>query len=193
MDLTRFEHQLAGTGDKGSRALPPVEQWDPPFCGNINLVIKADGRWYYDGSPIGRIALVKLFASVLKREQNQYFLVTPVEKVGIEVEDVPFVITQWHCHNELLQLTTQTEDEFTVDAEHPVELRPPPDSLKAPDSVAIPYVRVRRNLWGRLHQNVYYQLLEKATPVAISKHEISLQLHSGQYQFSIGCLPADSA
>src|SRR5712675_1837937 len=76
------------------RALPPVERWNPPFCGDIDMKIAADGTWYYQNSPIGRQALVKLFSSVLKREGDKYFLVTPVEKVGIVVEDSPFLAVE---------------------------------------------------------------------------------------------------
>ena len=81
---------LAGT----SRRPPPVELWDPPFCGNLDMRIAADGTWYYLKTPIGRPALVKLFASVLKREGDAYFLVTPVEKCGIQVDDAPFIAVE---------------------------------------------------------------------------------------------------
>src|SRR4249920_2670246 len=79
--------------DQG-RGLPPVERWNPPFCGDIDMRIAADGTWFYQNTPIGRPALVKLFASVLKREGDKYFLVTPVEKVGLVVEDVPFLAVE---------------------------------------------------------------------------------------------------
>jgi len=90
----------AGQGDlegltaslpKRSRGLPPVERWDPPFCGDIDMRIAADGTWYYQKTPIGRPALVQLFAGILRREDDKYFLVTPVEKVGLVVEEVPFL------------------------------------------------------------------------------------------------------
>src|SRR3974377_96483 len=74
--------------------LPPVERWNPPFCGDLDLRIGADGTWYYLKTPIGRPALVKLFASVLKREGDKYFLVTPVEKCGITVDDAPFLAVE---------------------------------------------------------------------------------------------------
>ena len=119
MDLTRFQQQLKGTSSK-TRPLPPVEKWDPDFCGDINLTIALDGRWFYEGSPIGRASLVQLFASVLKREGDSYFLVTPVEKVGITVEDTPFLVTQWEkttdqkTGSEVYQFTTQTGDEIRL-------------------------------------------------------------------------------
>ena len=168
MDLTRFQQQLKGTSSK-ARPLPPVEKWNPDFCGDINLTIALDGRWFYEGSPIGRASLVQLFASVLKREGDSYFLVTPVEKVGITVEDTPFLVTQWEktkdekTGGDVYQFTTQTGDEIRLEAAHQLELRVPPKAIQDPQATPIPYICVRRNLWARLHQNVYYQLLENAS------------------------------
>src|SRR6202045_4783120 len=92
------EGQTAGLDDMvgalkraGQKGLPPVHLWDPPYCGEIDMRIASDGTWFYQKTPIGRPALVKLFASVLKREGDRYFLVTPVEKCGITVEDAPFL------------------------------------------------------------------------------------------------------
>ncbi|WP_412723663.1 DUF1285 domain-containing protein [Alteromonas sp. D210916BOD_24] len=168
MDLTRFQQQLKGTSSK-ARPLPPVEQWNPAFCGDINLTIALDGRWFYEGSPIGRASLVALFASVLKREGDNYYLVTPVEKVGITVEDTPFLITQWRQETDndtgttCVVFTTQTNDEVRLTDVSQLELRSPPAAIQDPEATPIPYVCVRKNLWARVHQNVYYQLLEQAT------------------------------
>src|SRR6266480_1373033 len=79
---------------EGRKGPPPVHLWNPPFCGNLDMRITADGTWYYLGTPIGRPALVKLFASVLKRDDDKYYLVTPMEKVGIIVEDAPFLAVE---------------------------------------------------------------------------------------------------
>src|SRR6267142_5503879 len=84
---------LAGAVKGGGR-LPPVHLWNPPFCGDLDMRIAADGTWYYLKTPIGRPALVKLFASVLKREGDRYFLVTPVEKCGITVDEAPFLAVE---------------------------------------------------------------------------------------------------
>jgi hypothetical protein len=168
VDLTRFQNQLKGATST-SRPIPPVEKWDPDFCGDINLTIALDGRWFYEGSPIGRASLVQLFASVLKKENDRYFLVTPVEKVGITVEDTPFLITQWRrktnkdTGNNVFVFTTQTGDDIELSNAEQLQLRTPPDALKDADATEIPYINVRRNLWARLHQNVYYQLLEQAS------------------------------
>src|SRR5580692_11649758 len=78
----------------GARGLPPVHLWNPPFCGDIDMRIASDGTWFYQKTPIGRAALVKLFASVLKREEGKYFLVTPVEKCGIAVDEAPFLAVE---------------------------------------------------------------------------------------------------
>ena len=82
------------TKAQGKNELPPVDKWNPDFCGDMDLVIKRDGTWHYQNSPIGRQRLVKLFSTVLKKEGDNYFLVTPVEKLGIKVEDAPFLVTR---------------------------------------------------------------------------------------------------
>lgn len=183
MDIKRFQEQLSNSAsDDRARVLPPVEKWNPGFCGDINMEIQRDGRWFYENSPIGRQSLVKLFSSVLKMEKDNYFLVTPVEKVGIRVVDVPFVITQWEAIDGYLYFTTQTDDRFVVSTEHPVCLRPDPKDSEN----LIPYVNVRRNLWARLHQNVYYQLVDKAVEELHPNGTTRLLLISGNYSFSIG-------
>ncbi len=95
MSLEKISQHLANHQNNEKATFPPVEQWDPPYCGEIDIQIKADGSWFYNGSVIKRRPLVKLFASVLKLEGEDYFLVTPVEKVKIVVDDAPLVITQW--------------------------------------------------------------------------------------------------
>lgn len=176
LDLNNLQNQL-NTQNAG---LPPVEKWNPDFCGDIDIQIKHDGSWFYMGSPIGRAALVKLFASVLKCEDEQYFLVTPVEKVGIKVDDVPFLITQWRHQEKRLILTTNTQDDVFVSAQNPIKL--------AADKITgaiLPYVLVRRNLWARLHQNVFYQLAELGHEQLI-EGKANLTLKSDQYTFSLG-------
>ncbi|WJG09380.1 DUF1285 domain-containing protein [Aliiglaciecola sp. LCG003] len=176
MDLGKLQQQLAQHQNK----VPPVEKWQPAFCGDIDLQIKHDGSWFYMGTPIGRKALVKLFAGVLRKDDDKYYLVTPVEKVGIQVEDVPFLIVQWEKSDDMLVFTTQTDDQFVVSSENPVELR-----TDAITGALLPYVKVRRNLWARLHQNVYYQLIEIAKQQVI-EGDSHLVLSSGDYSFSLG-------
>ena len=178
MDLASLQKQINELKNK----LPPVDKWNPDFCGDIDIQIKHDGSWFYMGTPIGRKPMVKLFSSVLKREGDNYFLVTPVEKVGIQVVDSPFVITQWHIQDKRLVLTTQTDENILVSTDNPVILQ---EDLTTGD--ILPYVLVRRNLWARLHQNVFYQLAELGQQREFEgdKH---LMVDSADYSFSLGKL-----
>ena len=141
-----------------NRGLPPVERWDPPFCGDIDMRIAADGTWFYQKTPIGRPALVKLFASVLKREGEKYFLVTPVEKVGIAVEDVPFLAVEMKATageaGRVLQFRTNVDDWVAVGPGHALrfEQQPVTGGLK-------PYVHVRRELWAKITRALFYDLV----------------------------------
>ncbi|WP_371811412.1 DUF1285 domain-containing protein [Stappia sp. 28M-7] len=143
-----------------TRGTPPVEHWNPPFCGDIDMRIASDGRWYYMGSPIGREALVRLFASVLRRDEDgRHYLVTPVERVGITVEDAPFIAVEMHAQGEgrdrLLTLRTNVGDVVKADADHPLrfEREVGTDGLK-------PYIRVRGGLDALLARPLLYELAE---------------------------------
>lgn len=152
-----LESLIAAVGE--ARRLPPVHLWNPPFCGDIDMRIAADGTWYYLGSPIGRPALVRLFASVLKREGENYFLVTPVEKVGITVEDAPFQAVEMAVEGEgpsrTLTFRTNVDDLVRCDAEHSLRFAPEESSggLK-------PYLHVRRDLWARVTRALFFDLVE---------------------------------
>gem|GEM_PF-497137 len=126
---------------------PPVHLWNPPFCGDLDMRIARDGRWYYMGTPIGRPAMVRLFSSVIRRDGEDYFLVTPVEKVGIQVEDVPFVATRLEVEGEgeaqVLRFFTHVEDEVEAGPEHPMRFEIDPRTQEP-----APYVHVRANLEG---------------------------------------------
>jgi hypothetical protein len=141
-----------------NRGLPPVERWDPPFCGDIDMRIAADGTWFYQKTPIGRPALVKLFASVLKREGEKYFLVTPVEKVGIAVEDVPFLAVEMKVTagegGRVLQFRTNVDDWIAAGPGHALrfEQQSVTGGLK-------PYVHVRRELWAKITRALFYDLV----------------------------------
>jgi hypothetical protein len=137
---------------------PPVHLWNPPFCGDIDMRIAADGTWFYLGSPIGRPALVRLFASVLKREGEKYVLVTPVEKVGIVVEDVPFLAVEMRVEagdsGRALQFRTNVEDWVTCGPEHPLRFEP-----EVATGGLKPYLHVRRDLWARVTRPLFYDLV----------------------------------
>ncbi|WP_416307182.1 DUF1285 domain-containing protein [Neptunicella sp. SCSIO 80796] len=173
MELNNLQAQLADSSNN-------KDKWDPPLCGEIDLVIKQDGSWHYVGSPIGRMSLVKLFASVLRKENEQYMLVTPVEKVIIRVEDVPFVVTQWNNLQGVLYFTTSLGDEVPVNQQHPVELK-----RHNLTGEIIPYCLIRDELWARLHQNVFYQLAA-AGSIGHWQGCDHLLIRSGEYQFTLG-------
>ncbi|HZP68423.1 MAG TPA: DUF1285 domain-containing protein [Pseudolabrys sp.] len=141
-----------------NRGPPPVERWNPPYCGDIDMRIAADGTWFYQKTPIGRPALVKLFASVLKREGDKYFLVTPVEKVGIVVDDAPFVAVEMNATagaaGRVLQFRTNVDDWVTAGRDNPLrfELQRETGGLK-------PYLHVRRDLWAKVTRALFYDLV----------------------------------
>lgn len=141
--------------DKG---LPPVERWNPPFCGDIDMRIAADGVWFYQKTPIGRPALVKLFASVLKKEGDKYFLVTPVEKVGLKVDDVPFLAVEMSAGaddqgRQMLTFRTNVDDSVTAGPGHALRFEPEvTGGLR-------PYLHVRRDLWAKVTRAVFYDLV----------------------------------
>lgn len=140
---------------------PPVEIWNPPFCGDLDMRIDTDGNWFYLGTPIGREALVRLFASVLRRDEDgRHYLVTPVEKVGITVEDAPFIAVALSAEGEgreqVLHLTTNVSDTVTVDEAHALRFEP----SGAPGGV-VPYVRVRGRLDAKLARPIFYDLVER--------------------------------
>ena len=133
--------------------------WSPPFCGDLDMRIAADGTWFYLKTPIGRHALVKLFASVLKREGEKYFLVTPVEKVGITVDDAPFTAVEMTQEGEgadrVLMFRTNVDDWVACGGDHVLRFEPESDTggLK-------PYLHVRRDLWALVSRALFYDLVE---------------------------------
>src|SRR5258708_3746517 len=151
---------IAGVAREASgKGPPPVHLWNPPFCGDLDMRIASDGTWYYLKTPIGRPALVKLFASVLKREDDKYFLVTPVEKCGITVDDAPFMAVEMRVdQNEggrVLNFRTNVDDWVVCGPGHTLRFEPEPDTggLK-------PYLHVRRELWAKVTRALFYDLVE---------------------------------
>ena len=142
-----------------STGYPPVERWNPPYCGEIAIRIASDGTWYHEGRPIRRPELVKLFSRVLRRDEDGHtYLVTPVEKMRITVEDAPLHVAQMEVAGagraQRILMRTLTDDVFPLDAEHPLRLRP----SAAHDGELRPYVRVRGRLHAVLLRPVYYEL-----------------------------------
>jgi len=142
--------------------LPPVDSWNPPFCGDLDMRIARDGTWFYLGTPIGRAPLVRLFSTILKREGARYFLVTPVEKVGITVEDVPFVAVDFQREgtgaDQVLTFATNVGDRVAAGADHPIRVERDPETGEP-----APYVLVRRNLEARIDRKSFYRLVEIGT------------------------------
>lgn len=145
----------AGAAGKG---LPPVHLWNPPFCGDLDMRIAADGIWYYMGTPIGRPALVRLFSTILKREDGKHFLVTPVEKVGIRVDDAPFLavemVKQESEKGWSLSFRTNVDDWVTCDHAHPLRFEP------SAEGGLTPYLHVRADLWAKVTRALYYDLVD---------------------------------
>jgi hypothetical protein len=145
--------------------IPPVEHWDPPYCGDIGMAIRADGVWTYQGSPIGRMALVKLFASVLRRDPNaRHFLVTPVEKIDVTVEDAPFLAVEMQVDGEpgpsqQLVFRTNVDDIVRCGPANPLAFR-----LEEPNGGLKPYLLVRGRLEALVTRALYYDLIELAVP-----------------------------
>jgi hypothetical protein len=154
------DHALRGLGEAAEarkRGPAPVHLWNPPYCGEIDMRIAADGTWRYCGSPIGRAPLVRLFASILRKDEDRHVLVTPVERVGVTVDDAPFVCVEMGVEaadgEQSLTFRTNVEDFVTVDTEHPLRFeRGAADGVK-------PYVRVRGGLWALVNRALYYDLV----------------------------------
>src|ERR1700751_2914060 len=140
------------------KGLPPVHLWNPPFCGGLDMRIASDGTWFYMGTPIGRHALVRLFSTILKREGDKHFLVTPVEKVGIRVDDAPFMAVEMgedeDSRGALLRSRTNVDDWVDCDAAHRLRL------AKAADGGLTPYLHVRADLWAKVTRALYYDLVD---------------------------------
>ncbi|MFC0201603.1 DUF1285 domain-containing protein [Paracoccus rhizosphaerae] len=141
----------------GKGGLPPVHLWNPAYCGEMDLEIRADGTWIHEGSPIGRPAMVRLFSTILKREDDRFFLVTPVEKVGIRVEDAPFLAVDADIAQGSVTFTTNVGDTVTAGPDHPIVVR-------GDAEVPRPYVHVRAGLEALIDRKTFYRLAAAAEP-----------------------------
>lgn len=154
-DLMRYAAELAG--QSGDRPLPPVEKWNPDYCGEIDLLIRRDGTWVHEGTPIGRARLVRLFSTVLRKEGERHYLVTPAEKLGIRVEDAPFVAVLMRAgegpKGRRLVFTINVGDEVAAGPDHEIVFRPSPAS-----GDKAPYIHVRAGLMALIARPVFYEL-----------------------------------
>ena len=153
---------LVARAERAGKGAPPVERWEPEFCGDIDMVIHADGHWSYNGSPIGRPALVRLFSTVLRKDPDGYWLGTPVEKMKITVEDAPFIATGLDVAagsdgSPVLAFTTNVGDVVEAGPENALRIEIDPATQEPR-----PYLHVRRGLEALISRPVFYQLVEMA-------------------------------
>jgi len=153
------ESLAAAARQAGGRGPAPVHLWNPEYCGDLDIRIARDGTWFYLGTPIGRKPLVQLFASILKREGDSYFLVTPVEKVGIRVDDAPFVAVDFEAEgtgpSQFITFRTNVEEIVTADPEHPIRVERDPETGEP-----APYVMVRSRLEALIDRKSFYRLVD---------------------------------
>ena len=161
--VTPSAENLAEAAKKaGKRGLPPVHLWNPPFCGDLDMRIARDGTWFYLGTPIGRAPLVRLFSTILRKDGDNYFLVTPVEKVGIRVDDAPFVAVDFEVEGSetSMSLTFETNvgDFVKAGPNHPIRVARDEDTGEPS-----PYVLVRANLEALIDRKSFYRLVDIGT------------------------------
>jgi len=154
---TGLEAVVAAAKQAPGRGLPPVHLWNPAHCGEIDIVIRRDGLWFHEGSPIGREALVRLFSTVLRKDPDGFHLVTPVEKMKITVEDAPFIAVRVDPVGEALVFTTNVGDEVEAGPDNPIRVE-----MNLQTGEPRPYLHVRRGLEARIRRPVFYELVEMA-------------------------------
>ena len=183
MVLTEVHPETAGPLEKLARAvadekLPPVDAWQPTVQKDMGLRISRDGAWHYLGSPIARPSLVRLLSRVMKREGEDFFLVSPVEKLRIAVEDAPFLAVELECSGESqsqrLIFRTNVDDVVIAGKAHPIWVNEDPLSGEP-----APYIEVRNGLWALINRSVYYELAERVIPSPNSPGQLGV--------FSEGC------
>lgn len=183
MVLTEVHPETAGPLEKLARAvadekLPPVDAWQPTVQKDMGLRISRDGAWHYLGSPIVRPSLVRLLSRVMKREGEDFFLVSPVEKLRIAVEDAPFLAVELECSGESqsqrLIFRTNVDDVVIAGKAHPIWVNEDPLSGEP-----APYIEVRDGLWALINRSVYYELAERVIPSPNSPGQLGV--------FSEGC------
>ena len=160
------------------KGLPPVHLWHPEHCGDIDIVIRTDGVWMHEGSPIGRKELVRLFSTVLRKDPDGYHLVTPVEKLKITVEDLPFRAVAMRREGDALIFTTDVGDEVRASEADPIVVETDPTAGEP-----APRIHVRRDLWARIARSVFYEMVEMAQEV-----DGRLVVRSGGQVFSLGAV-----
>ena len=182
MNLEALQKSIEQLGAK----IPPVEKWNPPLSGDIDINIDRDGRWFHEGAEIKRQTLVKLFSSILKKEGEDYFLVTPVEKWRIDVSLAPLMVVALEARDidgqQVLVFHTSVDDQVILDDQHPIRLVTLPDTEET-----VPLVLVRRNLEAALHRNQYYELINNfAQPAGEGSSEYVVESCGSQFVVGTG-------
>ncbi|MDB5432049.1 MAG: hypothetical protein JWP35_3165 [Caulobacter sp.] len=148
---------IAAAKQAPGRGLPPVHLWNPTHCGDIDIVIKKNGLWFHEGTPIGREALVRLFSTVLRKDPDGFHLVTPVEKMRITVEDAPFIAVRVDQVGDTLKFLTNVGDEVEAGPDNAIRVE-----MDATTGEPRPYLHVRRGLEALIARPVFYELVELA-------------------------------
>lgn len=190
--LDSLSRLLVDENGKPLKAMPPVEKWNPKYCGEMDLVIRANGEWWNEGVRMTREPLIKLYSTVLWREEDgeedRYYLKTPAEKIQIQVEDAPLLVVDVAQVEDdgqvFIRCTTKTGDVVIADAEHPIVMRT--SKLDGVDEIR-PYIRIRRNLDALIHRNAFYHLIGWSDLQPTDDGEAMI-LQSGQAQFVLGTI-----
>jgi hypothetical protein len=187
-DLAALIARAAAQTEGGKPGLPPVERWEPPFCGDLDMEIRADGTWFYMGTPLGRATLVRLFSTVLRKDEDgKTYLVTPVEKVGIKVEDAPFVAVEMSASQfdgqTVLTFRTNVGDVVEAGSDHPLRF-----AIVGENHELKPYLHVRGRLEALVSRAVMYDLVERGEVREVDG-EAMFCLTSGGAVFPV--MPAD--
>ena len=173
-----LEGVAAAAKQAPGRGLPPVHLWNPPNCGEIDIVFRRDGLWFHEGTPIGREALVRLFSTVLRKDDDGVYLVTPVEKLKITVEDAPFIAVRVDREGDVLRFTTNVGDEVEAGPDNPIRVE-----MDEETGEPRPYLHVRRGLEALIARPVFYELVEMA-----QERDGAMQVSSNGAWFTVGPL-----
>lgn len=170
--------RLLGGIPPAGRGPAPVHLWNPPWCGDIDMRIAADGSWHYNGSPITRSAMVRLFATILRKDPEGHVLVTPVERVGITVDDAPFLAVDVVQESGRLVFRTNVDDIVEAGPDHPIRF------ITTPLGALKPYVHVRGDLWALATRALTHDLVARAG-IETVEGEAQFGLRSGTAFFAI--------
>ncbi|PZO89330.1 MAG: DUF1285 domain-containing protein [Acinetobacter johnsonii] len=182
-NLTDIAQYVKGGQSGHKRSIPPLDQWHPKHCGAMDLKVLANGEWWHEGQLIKRQAMIELFATVLWKEEDKFYLKTPVEQIEIEVEDEPLFVNQVDqveiSGKIYLQLTTTTQDVVIVDEDHPIFMRAFQGELR-------PYVHVRFGINALIQRAAFFHLVEMGELSDDAEGQVKLSLQSGDLLLQLG-------